>query len=128
MIDTTELRKELNDPTIDKGVVIDNLVKSIDDIVLSNKEMKRLADEAATLLEVALNEQKSLFDTVLDYTEALKNIHLVLSSCDQTIIDGLKLELAKWVLNPQQVKLGVISHAKHTAASSTPNKSDSGTP
>lgn len=112
MIDTTQLEKDLNDPATDKVKIIKNLVDSIDELVAANNEMKRLADEAATISEKSIADQRALFDSVLDLTTALKNVHIILNSGDEATINELKLYLAKWVLSPGAIKLGVVTSKK----------------
>lgn len=97
-IDTTELEKDLKDPNKNQSEVIKNLVQSIEEIVESNKEMKRLAEEAAALSEKSINEQKMLTQAVIDYTAALRNIHVILGAGNPEEIEKLKTELSKWVL------------------------------
>ena len=112
MIDTKQLEKDLYDPTLDKTVAIKRLVESIEELVASNNDMKRLADEAATISGKAIEDQKALFDSVLDLTTALKNVHIILNSEDAATINDLKLYLAKWVLSPGAIKLGVVTAQK----------------
>lgn len=126
MIDTKKLESQLQDPGTDKAGVIKDLVQAIEEIVASNNEMKRLADEAAAISEKAIEDQKKLFDSVLELTTAMKNIHIILNLNDPKVIEELKLELAKWVLRPEAIKLGVVTNGKVSAAHSASDKPDAG--
>jgi len=119
MIDTKQLEKDLNDDSKNKAEVIKELVVSIDEIVISNKALLKLSEEAASIAEKANASATLYFKAALDMKEALLNIHLILNSEDKKSIDELKLMLAKWVLKPESIQLAVMSNALKTSEVST---------
>jgi len=111
MIDTKKLRAQLEDPKTDKKKVIDDLIVSIDELVLGFNELKKAAEESITIAvkSEALNVQ--LNQTVMDFAEAMKNIHVILGNNSMEELNLLKDQIAKWILSPTAIKLGVITNA-----------------
>lgn len=111
MIDTKKLRADLEDPNTDKKKVIDDLVLSIDELVLAYNETVAAAKESLDLSDKLVVTNTQLNQTVIDFAEAMKNIHIILGNDSLEELKLLKDQIAKWILSPTAIKLGVVTNA-----------------